>query len=63
VDGFRAIFAERLKHVKALVADVADKVIGGHIPILTESGVRKKEAAEAQSRREFFFSESLCLSG
>ena len=33
-----AVFAESLEDVKALVAGVADKVISGHISILTESG-------------------------
>jgi hypothetical protein len=39
-----AVLAERLEHVKALVAGVADKVISGHIFILTESGIGWKDA-------------------
>lgn len=37
VDGFLAVFAEGHEHVKALVAGVADKVIGWHESILTET--------------------------
>jgi len=36
VDRFLAVFAEGLENVKALVAGVTDKVIGGHVFILAE---------------------------
>ena len=37
-DGLLAVFGVGEEDVEALIAVVADKVIGGHAPILTESG-------------------------
>ena len=40
-----AVFAEGHEYIKTLLASCADKVIGGHMPIVPESGLIKEEAA------------------
>lgn len=43
--GFVAVFAEGHEYIKTLLASCANKVIGGHILIVPESGPIKEEAA------------------
>jgi hypothetical protein len=42
VNGFFSVFGERQEYIEALVAGVAEKVVGGHKAILTESGSVKQ---------------------